>query len=302
MPNPQLEVSLLKPEEAEQYMRIRHEVFRPTINKIIYSHGEPSQKTLDRVTQDIRDEIVNKGLIYLKCVDKSTGEMIAGARWRHATPKEAGAQQRTWQEVEAGFTTPEPYAESEPDLFRSIFDLFHAHKREILGTKAVLHTRHVRGAPPAPETRSRKHAGPVGMRQGGRDRRRRIPRSKSRRGAHVRAPWFPARQADRAGYGEIRCHGERTVHLDAQARQSYTDAVMSLVPKQENTWRNHASETASVVSYRLPKLIVTAQSPRSPMSYLSTTLPTPPHPVLVLDPRNCISTRLPASRRKRSML
>jgi len=59
MPNPRLEVSLLKPEEAEQYMRIRHETFKATVNKILYSRGEASQKTLDRV--------VNGKCIYPKC-------------------------------------------------------------------------------------------------------------------------------------------------------------------------------------------------------------------------------------------
>jgi hypothetical protein len=83
MPDPNLAISLLQPEEAEQYMRIRHEVFRPTVNKILYARGEPSQKTLDQVREDIRDGITNKGILYLKCVDTSTGEMIAGARWRY---------------------------------------------------------------------------------------------------------------------------------------------------------------------------------------------------------------------------
>ncbi|KAK7190129.1 hypothetical protein DPSP01_007967 [Paraphaeosphaeria sporulosa] len=135
MANPQLEVSLLKPEEAEEFMRIRHEVFRPTINKILYSRGEPSQKTLDRVTEEIRDGIVNKGILYLKCVDKSTGEMIAGARWRYAKPKEDRARERTWEEVEAGFTVPEPYDESEPELFRHLFHLLNTNKRELLETR-----------------------------------------------------------------------------------------------------------------------------------------------------------------------
>ncbi|KAF2446366.1 acyl-CoA N-acyltransferase [Karstenula rhodostoma CBS 690.94] len=135
MTNPQLQVSLLRPEEAEQFMRIRHKVFKPTINKILYSRGEPSQKILDRVTKDVRDGIVNKGMLYLKCVDVATGEMIAGARWRYAKPKEEGARERTWDEVEAGFTVPEPYEESDPELFRSLFHLLNTNKREILGNR-----------------------------------------------------------------------------------------------------------------------------------------------------------------------
>ena len=135
MPDPNLAVSLLKPEEAEQYMRIRHEVFRPTVNKILYARREPSHETLDKVTEDIRDGITNKGILYLKCVDTSTGEMIAGARWRYVKPKEEGARERTWEEVDAGLTVPPPYEESDPDMFAELFKLFNSNKREILGRR-----------------------------------------------------------------------------------------------------------------------------------------------------------------------
>ena len=118
MPDLRLQVSLLKPEEAEQYMRIRHEVFRPTVNNILYARGEPSQKTLDAVTEDIREGIVNRGTLYLKCVDTSTGEMVAGARWRYVRPAEEGAKERTWEEVDAGLTTPEPFADASPSKAR----------------------------------------------------------------------------------------------------------------------------------------------------------------------------------------
>ncbi|RMZ69528.1 Acyl- N-acyltransferase [Pyrenophora seminiperda CCB06] len=136
MPDPNLQISLLKLEEAEQYMRIRHQVFRPTVNKILYARGEPSQKTLDAVTEDIREGIINKGILYLKCVDTSTGEMIAGARWSYIKPAEEGAKERTWGEVDAGLRTPEPYAESDPEMFKSIFGMFNANKREILGKQS----------------------------------------------------------------------------------------------------------------------------------------------------------------------
>ncbi|KAF1848615.1 acyl-CoA N-acyltransferase [Cucurbitaria berberidis CBS 394.84] len=135
MPNPNLQVSFLKPDEAEQYMRIRHEVFRSTVNNILYSRGEPSQKTLDRVTEEIRDGVVNKGILYLKCVDISTGEMIAGARWRHIRPKAKGATERTWAEVDAEFASPEPYDETHPEMLNGLYDLFNSNKREILGTR-----------------------------------------------------------------------------------------------------------------------------------------------------------------------
>jgi GNAT superfamily N-acetyltransferase len=135
MPDPNLAISLLNPEEAEQYMRIRHQVFRTTINNILYARGEPSQKTLDKVREDIRDGIVNKGILYLKCVDTSTGEMIAGARWRYVKPKEEGAKERSWEEVDAGFVIPEPFDESDPEMFKSLFKLFNSNKREILGRR-----------------------------------------------------------------------------------------------------------------------------------------------------------------------
>ncbi|KAH5683347.1 hypothetical protein HBI64_042520 [Parastagonospora nodorum] len=136
MPDPNLQVSLLAPEEAAQYMRIRHETFRPTVNKILYSRGEASQKTLDRVTEETRDGIVNKGTLFLKCVDTSTGEMIAGARWRYVKPKVPGATERTWEEVDADFAERfKPYDESDPEMLKALFDLFNEKKREYLGKR-----------------------------------------------------------------------------------------------------------------------------------------------------------------------
>jgi GNAT superfamily N-acetyltransferase len=136
MPNPNLQVSLLDPSESAQYMRIRHEAFKTTVNKILYSRGEASQATLDRVTEEIRDGIVNKGILYLKCVDTSTGEIIAGARWRYVKPITPGATERTWEEVEAAFTERmQPYDETEPEVLTALLDLFNKYKRENLGTR-----------------------------------------------------------------------------------------------------------------------------------------------------------------------
>ncbi|KAH7091415.1 hypothetical protein FB567DRAFT_518601 [Paraphoma chrysanthemicola] len=135
MPDPNLEVSLLKPEEAEHYVRIRHETFRHTVNKVLYPRGEASQKTLDRVTAETKQNIAN-GNFYLKCVDKSTGEVIAAARWRHVKPKEEGAKERTWEEVEAAFADHfQPYDESDPEILEVLFKLFNDQKRISLGTK-----------------------------------------------------------------------------------------------------------------------------------------------------------------------
>jgi GNAT superfamily N-acetyltransferase len=136
MPIPQLDVSLLKPEEVPRYVYIRHETFRPTINKILYPRGEPSQKTLDKVAENYHNNIVNDGFPILKCVDTSTNEIIACAKWRYVKPKRAGATERTWEEVdEALADIPEPYDESDPALWAELFALMNHRKRLHLGTR-----------------------------------------------------------------------------------------------------------------------------------------------------------------------
>lgn len=127
-----LSIALLTPEEAHLYQAIRHETFRTTINKILYSR-EPSQATLDHVVAKHKQDIAD-GVFYLGCRDNDTGEMIAGARWRYVGPKEEG-KERTWGEVDAGLTVPEPYEESEPGAWKALFTLFNQNKRDILGTK-----------------------------------------------------------------------------------------------------------------------------------------------------------------------
>lgn len=135
MPDPNLAVSLLKPEEAEQYMRIRHAAFKHDVNKILYfNQPEPSQSTLDRVTRDIADGIT-KGIFYVKCVDTTNNEMVAGARWRYIRPEASTATDRTWEEVEKGLTIPEPYTESHPEVWREFYELFNESKRKHLGTR-----------------------------------------------------------------------------------------------------------------------------------------------------------------------
>jgi GNAT superfamily N-acetyltransferase len=134
MPDSKLEVSLLKPEEASQYMRVRHETFKPTVNHIFYSRGEASQKTLDRVTSDIQDAIVNKGLIYVKCVDTTTGEIVAGARW-HCFKAAEGAKERTQEDLEADSQVPKPYDESDPDMVKAFYDLTSSNRKDIMGTR-----------------------------------------------------------------------------------------------------------------------------------------------------------------------
>jgi GNAT superfamily N-acetyltransferase len=62
--------------------------------------------------------------------------MVAGARWRYVKPKEEGAKERTWEEVDAGLSIPEPYDESDPEMFKSLFTLFNGNKREVLGTRS----------------------------------------------------------------------------------------------------------------------------------------------------------------------
>ncbi|KAF2877787.1 hypothetical protein BDV95DRAFT_480223 [Massariosphaeria phaeospora] len=133
MPDPNLTVSLLTPDEAPQYMFIRHETFRPTINKILYPRGEPSAATLARVTSDIRTGITNDGILYLKCVDSTPNPnpdtssppspplIIAGARWR-SVPASSPT-----------LPIPPPYPESDPALFRHFYALFNDAKTTHLG-------------------------------------------------------------------------------------------------------------------------------------------------------------------------
>jgi hypothetical protein len=66
------------------------------------------------VTSDIQDGVTTKGVLFLKCVDTTTGEMIAGARWVYVKPKDEDAKGRTWDEVDAGFQVLEPFEESDP--------------------------------------------------------------------------------------------------------------------------------------------------------------------------------------------
>lgn len=136
MPDPNLVVSLLSPEEAPLYMRIRHEVFVHDVNKILYfNNPEASEATLNTVVEGIKNDIINKGVIFLKCVDTTTGEMIAGARWRYIRPKDPNAKVRTWEEVDEEMKIPEMYAESHPEVWDGLFNLFNTNKREYMGNR-----------------------------------------------------------------------------------------------------------------------------------------------------------------------
>jgi GNAT superfamily N-acetyltransferase len=120
-------------------VRLRHEAFRQDINKIFYSNApnnEPSQATLDRFTESIKDGILNRGIIFLKCVDTSTGEIIGGARYTYYRPKDPQAKERSWEEVEADLTTPEPYPETDVGIWNGLFDLFNSNKKEIIGNRS----------------------------------------------------------------------------------------------------------------------------------------------------------------------
>ncbi|KAF2274643.1 acyl-CoA N-acyltransferase [Westerdykella ornata] len=154
-PRSNLFVSPLLPHEAHLYQAIRHETFRPTINKILYSR-EPSQATQDKIIQKIREDL-DKGVLYIVCRDAdNNGEIIAGARWRYLGPKQEDPERtttttttdtektqtlapapgnRTWEEVEADLTIPDPYPESHPAAFRALCETFNANKRDILGTR-----------------------------------------------------------------------------------------------------------------------------------------------------------------------
>ncbi|KAF2195775.1 acyl-CoA N-acyltransferase [Zopfia rhizophila CBS 207.26] len=142
MPSPNLTLSPLTPDEAHLYTAVRHESFRPLINKIIYTR-EPSKETLDKVTESIRKGIAD-GIYFMKVKDEETGEMLAGARWRFIGPKEEvcvnGAEkgviwERTWEEVDKELTIPEPYEESDPRIWKAFCELFNQSKRENMGRR-----------------------------------------------------------------------------------------------------------------------------------------------------------------------
>ncbi|KAF2853876.1 hypothetical protein T440DRAFT_515360 [Plenodomus tracheiphilus IPT5] len=132
-----LQISLLAPHEAETYTQIRHRVFTPTINQLLYPLAPASPSTLSAVTSTIRTAILSNSILYLKCTDTSTipTTIIAGARWRHIAPKDPTAHQRTWAEVDAELTVPEPYAESDPALLTHFYEMSNANKREIMGQR-----------------------------------------------------------------------------------------------------------------------------------------------------------------------
>ncbi|KAF2108657.1 acyl-CoA N-acyltransferase [Lophiotrema nucula] len=140
MPDPNLKVSLLEPDEAHLYQAVRHETFRPTINKILYTNQpEISDTTMANVIDGIKKGITNDGILYLKCVDQGTGEVIAGARWRYLGPSASdwasGVRERTEEEVEKDLVVPSPYPESDPRVWNQLFAGFAEHKRRDMATR-----------------------------------------------------------------------------------------------------------------------------------------------------------------------
>ncbi|CAI6335512.1 unnamed protein product [Periconia digitata] len=163
--NKNLEVSLLTPDQAEQYMLIRHTAFRHDINKILYANApqyNPSPSTLSAVTSSIQDGILNKGIIFTKCVEtpppttatissSSSSEtspptIIAGARWTHYKPSPPSqpctspsplpqTNLRTPADLDKDYTIPDPYPESNTAMWNEFFDLFHSVKRDVMGLR-----------------------------------------------------------------------------------------------------------------------------------------------------------------------
>lgn len=158
-----LSIEPLKPEEAHLYQAIRHETFRPTINKILYAR-EPSEATQQKIIEGHKKAIAD-GVLFMACKDNDIDEMIAGARWRYVGPKDSESltsaagdlevgkrpRDRTWEEVDEGLTIPEPYEESDPKVYNALFSQFNQGKRDILGTRPyyvldtlVTHPKHHR--------------------------------------------------------------------------------------------------------------------------------------------------------------
>ncbi|KAI8938838.1 hypothetical protein NX059_004701 [Plenodomus lindquistii] len=132
-----LQVSLLHPSEAPTYTQIRHTVFAPTINNILYSLRPASPTTLAQVTSSIQTDITTHAIPYLKCTDTSTTPptIIACARWRHLCPKNPHATHRTPSDLDAELTIPAPYPESDPRLLTHFYQVSNANKRNIMGQR-----------------------------------------------------------------------------------------------------------------------------------------------------------------------
>lgn len=134
MPDSNLATSLLAPDEAPHFMRIRHAAFVHDINKILYFNAPASKETLDRVVRDTQD-LMKKNTVYYKCVDLSTTDIIAAARWTYHRPGDHTATMRTQQEVDEELKIHEPYPESHPDVWNALFRLLYENKREIMGLR-----------------------------------------------------------------------------------------------------------------------------------------------------------------------
>lgn len=119
-------------------VKIRHSAFRADMNKIFYfnaAHHSPSVATCNAFTASIKDGILNKGIIFTKCVDTTTNTIIAGARWTLYKPSSATAALRSPGDLDDEYTTPEMYAESHSEVWNTFFDLFHDVKRDVMGLR-----------------------------------------------------------------------------------------------------------------------------------------------------------------------
>lgn len=169
-PKANLSIAPLTPDDVHLYQAIRHETFRPTINKILYAR-EPSKETQQKVIEKYKQDITDNKSMFTVCWDNDTGEMIAGSKWRYLGPKaekeghanvealngsvtqngDKRPKDRTWEEVEEGLTIVEPYPESDPRVWNTFFTQLYQNKREIMGTRPyyaldtlITHPRHHR--------------------------------------------------------------------------------------------------------------------------------------------------------------
>ncbi|KAF2257768.1 acyl-CoA N-acyltransferase [Lojkania enalia] len=143
MPDPNLSISPLTDQDIPTYVSIRHETFIPTVNKVLYSRQpSPSPETFQGIAEGVRKGL-NDGIIYLKCVDDSSGEMIAGARWQYLRSKvpseefdESGkVRRRPWEEVEDSLKIPEMYSESDERVWNGFFGGLAEGKRRVMGDR-----------------------------------------------------------------------------------------------------------------------------------------------------------------------
>ncbi|OCL15212.1 acyl-CoA N-acyltransferase [Glonium stellatum] len=124
-----LEISPMVEVDVATYVRIRHEAFKNTIDRIFYTR-ELSSESKDKISDGILEALRNdKHTHYLKVTDTATGEIVACAKWKIFDCE------RTSQELETELELPEPLPESDVPAWTAFFTDLSDARREIMGTR-----------------------------------------------------------------------------------------------------------------------------------------------------------------------